>query len=146
MSGGADRTVRLWNPYSGKMIKVFNGHSREVRDIIMYFLSFSFSFFFFFFLFLSFCFLFLVVFSFLFFLFGGFPFDNLIFSASFALFYFFRLFSSSQDNHLFVSAGGDRQPLIWDTAECKVVRRMRGHDSVCPMGAGWVGERDGFWK
>ena len=47
MSGGADRTVRLWNPYSGKMIKVFNGHSREVRDIIMYFLSFSFSFFFF---------------------------------------------------------------------------------------------------
>ena len=33
MSGGNDRTVRLWNPRSGQQIASFTGHSYEVLDV-----------------------------------------------------------------------------------------------------------------
>lgn len=32
ISGGKDRTIRLWNPHKGLPIKVYQGHGYEVRD------------------------------------------------------------------------------------------------------------------
>lgn len=33
MSGGKDRTVRLWNPHKGNLVKTYPGHGYEVRDV-----------------------------------------------------------------------------------------------------------------
>ena len=33
LSAGKDRTVRLWNPDTGLLIKTYAGHGREVRDV-----------------------------------------------------------------------------------------------------------------
>ena len=33
MSGGHDRTVRLWNPHTGLHIQTYKGHSYEVLDL-----------------------------------------------------------------------------------------------------------------
>jgi mitogen-activated protein kinase organizer 1 len=33
LSGGQDRTIRLWNPESGNQIKVYKGHGYEVLSI-----------------------------------------------------------------------------------------------------------------
>lgn len=35
LSGGADRTIRLWNPSAGKEVKVYKGHGYEVLGIDM---------------------------------------------------------------------------------------------------------------
>ena len=35
LSGGADRTIRLWNPDTGAEIKVYKGHGYEVISIAM---------------------------------------------------------------------------------------------------------------
>lgn len=37
LSGGSDKTVKLWNPFSGKQLKSFSGHSRDVTDLVVYF-------------------------------------------------------------------------------------------------------------
>ena len=38
MSGHADRTVKLWNPNKGTLIKSYEAlHNREVFDLTMYF-------------------------------------------------------------------------------------------------------------
>lgn len=36
LSGGADRTIRLWNASTGNDIKVFKGHGYEVLSISVY--------------------------------------------------------------------------------------------------------------
>jgi len=36
LSGGQDRTVRLWNPNLGTEIKVYKGHGYEVLSITVY--------------------------------------------------------------------------------------------------------------
>lgn len=36
LSGGADRTIRLWNPGAGKEVKVYKGHGYEVLGLDMY--------------------------------------------------------------------------------------------------------------
>jgi WD40 repeat protein len=36
LSGSSDRSIRLWNPATGKEIKVYNGHGREVLALDMY--------------------------------------------------------------------------------------------------------------
>ena len=37
MTGGQDRTIKLWNPHKGTMIKTYKGvHGYEVLDIAMY--------------------------------------------------------------------------------------------------------------
>ncbi len=33
LSCGKDRSLRLWNPHKGILIKSYNGHAREVRDV-----------------------------------------------------------------------------------------------------------------
>eukprot|EP01105_Mastigella_eilhardi_P018847 TRINITY_DN4399_c0_g1_i2.p1 TRINITY_DN4399_c0_g1~~TRINITY_DN4399_c0_g1_i2.p1 ORF type:complete len:193 (-),score=36.16 TRINITY_DN4399_c0_g1_i2:53-631(-) len=33
LTGGADRAILLWNPYTGKHIKAYRGHNHEVLDI-----------------------------------------------------------------------------------------------------------------
>ena len=33
VSGGQDRTIRLWNPHKGNFIKSYNGHGYDVADI-----------------------------------------------------------------------------------------------------------------
>ncbi|KAI3705145.1 hypothetical protein L1987_75378 [Smallanthus sonchifolius] len=33
LSGGKDRTIRLWNPHRGIHIKTYKSHGREVRDV-----------------------------------------------------------------------------------------------------------------
>lgn len=30
---GKDRTIRLWNPHRGILIKTYKSHGREVRDV-----------------------------------------------------------------------------------------------------------------
>ena len=38
MSGGQDRKVRLWNPFSADpepLVQVYSGHSWEINDISM---------------------------------------------------------------------------------------------------------------
>jgi WD40 repeat protein len=36
VSGGYDRTLRLWNPFNGKLIKTYRGHGYQVTDLDMY--------------------------------------------------------------------------------------------------------------
>ena len=36
LSGGQDRTVRLWNPHLGTEIKAFTGHGYEVLSVSVY--------------------------------------------------------------------------------------------------------------
>lgn len=36
LSGGQDRTVRLWNPKLGTQIKAFEGHGYEVLAVSVY--------------------------------------------------------------------------------------------------------------
>lgn len=36
MTAGQDRSVRLWNPHKGLLIKVYKGHGQEVLDVAMY--------------------------------------------------------------------------------------------------------------
>ncbi|CAM6099202.1 unnamed protein product [Calypogeia fissa] len=33
LSGGKDRSLRLWNPYKQLLIKKYEGHGREIRDV-----------------------------------------------------------------------------------------------------------------
>lgn len=33
LTGGKDRTIRLWNPHRGIHIKTYKSHGREVRDV-----------------------------------------------------------------------------------------------------------------
>jgi len=33
LSGGSDRSIKLWNPHNGKLIKTYLGHGWEVADI-----------------------------------------------------------------------------------------------------------------
>jgi mitogen-activated protein kinase organizer 1 len=33
VSGGYDRTLRLWNPFNGKLIKTYRGHGYQVTDL-----------------------------------------------------------------------------------------------------------------
>ena len=33
LSCGKDRTVRLWNPHTGALVKTYKSHGREVRDV-----------------------------------------------------------------------------------------------------------------
>ena len=33
LSGGADRSVKIWNPNSGSLIKTYEGHGKEVLGI-----------------------------------------------------------------------------------------------------------------
>jgi WD40 repeat protein len=33
LSCGKDRTVRLWNPHTGALVKTYKSHAREVRDV-----------------------------------------------------------------------------------------------------------------
>ncbi|PRP75898.1 hypothetical protein PROFUN_15460 [Planoprotostelium fungivorum] len=35
VSGGGDRKVTLWNPATGKQIKSYAGHGREVLDLAL---------------------------------------------------------------------------------------------------------------
>lgn len=35
LSGGKDRTVKLWNPHKGLHIKTYTGHGNEVRDVVV---------------------------------------------------------------------------------------------------------------
>lgn len=36
LSGSSDRTIRLWNPSSGKEIKAYKGHAHEILALDMY--------------------------------------------------------------------------------------------------------------
>jgi mitogen-activated protein kinase organizer 1 len=36
VTGGADKTIRLWNPMSGMCIKKYTGHGWEILDIDVY--------------------------------------------------------------------------------------------------------------
>jgi WD40 repeat protein len=33
LSCGKDRTLRLWNPHTGALVKTYKSHAREVRDV-----------------------------------------------------------------------------------------------------------------
>ncbi|GKF06305.1 WD repeat domain-containing protein 83, partial [Tanacetum coccineum] len=33
LTGGKDRTIRLWNPHRGIHVKTYKAHAREVRDV-----------------------------------------------------------------------------------------------------------------
>lgn len=33
LSGGRDRTVRLWNPYTGMTLHTYTGHGRDVLGV-----------------------------------------------------------------------------------------------------------------
>lgn len=35
VSGGSDRSIRLWNPHKGYQIKEYKGHGYEVLDVEM---------------------------------------------------------------------------------------------------------------
>jgi mitogen-activated protein kinase organizer 1 len=35
LSGGSDRTIRLWNPVTGLLVKTFTGHGKEVLGMDM---------------------------------------------------------------------------------------------------------------
>lgn len=35
MTGGHDKTVKLWNPNTGKLIKIYTGHGWEVLSLCM---------------------------------------------------------------------------------------------------------------
>ena len=35
LTGGQDRTIRLWNPFTGYLIQQFQGHGWEVYDVMM---------------------------------------------------------------------------------------------------------------
>lgn len=36
VSASYDKTVRLWNPYANKLIKVYRGHGYQVVDVAVY--------------------------------------------------------------------------------------------------------------
>lgn len=35
MSCGKDKTLRLWNPHRGALVKTYTGHGYEVRDVVI---------------------------------------------------------------------------------------------------------------
>ena len=41
LTGGQDRTIKLWNPVRGSLVKVYEGHGWEVLGIVTYEMPFS---------------------------------------------------------------------------------------------------------